>query len=392
MPNYIWLGIDHTGKKTTGINYANNYEQLKIYLIKQNILVLRAIIEKNNKIKPKYLAVFIEQLAILINANVSLIDSLNIIAQDEKNKILKNFILLCKNSISSGKSLSQTLSQYYSDNNKILCNLINVGEQSGTLDIVLNELADYFIKSNLQKQKIMRALLYPSVILISMIIVIAILLLFVIPQFKTMYDSLGAQLPIYTQFIINCGIFLQNNYIYTLSCVFCLIISIKFFLWYSINFRRYIADIILRLPIIGKIFIYNIIAQLTKTIGLSFKSGIPLLEAINLSIGVINHWRYQLAMQNIANSITNGEAFSNSLEKQKIFPQKVIQLVALGEETGTLDKMLEKVASIYNNKLNNIIDNLNNLLEPIIMLVLGVLVGGLVIGMYLPIFRLGMII
>ena len=391
MPAYTWFGIDSAGKKIKGVNYANNNGQLRNKLSKQNIfpVKIKIIIFKINT---KHITAFIEQLAILINANTPLITALNILIADTKNENLKNLIIDCKNSISTGQSLYKTLCQYPQYFNNLLCNLINVGEQSGTLSIVLNELADYFTKIAAQKRKIMKALLYPIVILNIAFAVTAILLLFVIPEFKTMYESLGAHLPGYTQFIINLGDFFSSYYIFILMGIASIIIFIKLAYKYSIKFRRFTDITNLKIPIIGKILTYDITARLTKTIYLSFKSGMPLIKAIKISTGTTQNWRYQLAMQNITKSITNGKTLHSSMEEQNLFSQKIIQLVALGEETGTLDAMLEKISIIYSDELNNITDNLNNLLEPIIMLILGVLVGGLIIGMYLPIFRLGMAI
>ncbi len=394
MPTYTWSGIDCTGKKISGIAYANNISQLKIKLSKQNIFPLKIATTfwRNRKIKTKHIKVFIEQLAILINANIPLLIALNIIIQDAENESIKNLITNCKNSISAGQSLHTTLSQQPQYFNELLCNLINVGEQSGTLDIILNELTDYFTKITSQKRKIIKALLYPTTVLGITFIVMAILLLFAIPQFKTMYSGLGADLPGYTQFIINLGDFVRARWEFILGSIIGSIICTKFVHQRSLKLRQYLGDVSLKIPIVGRILTYSIIVRLTKTIALSFKSGMPLLKAIDLSINTTQNWRYQLALQNVAKSITNGKALHSAMEEQKLFPAKIIQLIALGEETGTLDVMLEKIAVIFNEKLNYITDNLNNLLEPIIMLILGVLVGGLIIGMYLPIFRLGMVI
>jgi type IV pilus assembly protein PilC len=396
MPIYNWFGIDHSGKKISGTEYANNRDQLKNKLAKQRIFLLKASIKvilwQNNKIKAKHITAFISQLAILINANTPLMTAFNIISRDEKNKNLKNLIIECKNSISAGQSLYKTLCKYPQYFNELLCSLINVGEQSGNLDLILNEVTKHFAQMALQKRKIIKALLYPAAVLGITFLVTAILLLFVIPQFKTMYSNLGAALPAYTQWIINFGDFFQKYWMLIFGGIISIIISIKIVYQRSLKLRHYFDDLSLQTPIINKILTYAIITRLTKTIGLSFRSGMPLLKAINISIGTIRNWRYQRALQKIADAIANGQMLCKSMEEQNLFPTKVIQLIALGEETGKLDVMLEKVAAIYSEELNAITDNLNSLLEPMIMLILGVLVGGLIIGMYLPIFRMGMII
>lgn len=398
MPTYIWSGIDSAGKKINGIDYANNHRQLKTKLNKQNIFPLKVkpkiviAFWRNNKIKAKNITAFIEQLAILINANTPLITALNILSMDEKNENLKNLIISCKNSISAGQSLYKTLRQHPQYFNDLLCGLINVGEQSGALDIILSELANYFTKISIQKRKIIKALLYPLAVLSITFIVTAILLLFVIPQFKTMYSSLDANLPGYTQFIINLGDFTCAYWFFILTSIVSIIVCVKIAYQHSIKCKQYIDNLNLKIPVIGKILTYGIVIRLTKTIALSFKSGMPLLKAIDISIGATQNWRYQLAMQNIIKSLANGKTLHDSMEEQKLFSPKIIQLITLGEETGTLDVMLEKIATIYSDELGGITDNLNNLLEPIIILILGILVGGLIIGMYLPIFRLGMVI
>lgn len=398
MPTYIWLGITHEGRKISGKEYAQNHSELKSKLVKQNIFLIKIkydythILKICSKIKTKDITHLIEQISVLVNANTPIIKALSIISQDEKNHKIKELIIDCKNSISEGKSLHQTWQQYPQYFTPIICSLINVGEQSGTLDIMLCELTNYLKKNELEKRKIIKALLYPVTILSITIIVILILFIFVIPQFETMFSNFGAKLPGYTQFIINLNHFLQDQWWLILGSIISILIAIKITYKRSIKFRHSLGIWLLKLPIIKKILTYSIIVRLTKTLSLTLKSGIPLITAINITTPTLLHWQYRLAMQNIKKLIANGKAFHNALQEQNLFPTKVTQLIALGEETGTLESILSKISNIYNEELNNLTDNLNTLLEPIIMLILGLLVGGLVIGMYLPIFRLGTII
>lgn len=396
MPVYTWIGIDYTGKNITGINEAKNKNHIKEILAQENIFPTK-ITRKINfysepKITTKHIYLFVEQLAILINANINLLAALNIIIIQEKHISFKKLIIKISSSISSGQSFYRALNQYPQYFNKILCNLINVGEQSGTLSIILNELAQYFTKIESQKRKVKKALLYPAIVLIVTLIVIIILLLLVIPQFEIMYTSVGASLPSYTQFILRLADFTKKYFcvIFILSII--IIFSIKFGYKYFQKFNHYIDRIMLKLPIIGSIINYSVTARLVKTIWLAFKSGIPLLEAINISCTVAQNYWYLVAMQNIIKLLNNGQSLHEAMQEQKIFPIQIIKLIAVGEETGALDSMLEKIAKIYTDKLDHIIENLNSLLEPMIMLILGVLVGGLIIGMYLPIFKLGMVI
>lgn len=396
MPTYNWVGIDHAGKNITGISEAKNKHIIRENLVQENIFPIKITRKitfySEQKIKTKQIYLFVEQLAILINANINLIAALDIITAQEKHIALKKLIIKISGSISAGQSFYQTLNQYPQYFNKIFCNLINVGEQSGTLSIILNELAQYFTKMDAQKSKVKKALLYPAIVLIITFIVIIILLLYVIPQFETMYTSIGAALPSYTQFILHLADFTKKYFCVIFIVLIVFIFSIKFGYKYSQKFNRYIDKILLKLPIVGSIINYSITARLIKTIWLAFKSGIPLLEAINVSCGVVQNYWYVVAMQNMVKLLKNGHSLHQAMQEQKIFPIQIIKLIAVGEETGVLDSMLEKIAEIYTDKLDHIIENLNNLLEPMIMLILGVLVGGLIVGMYLPIFKLGMVI
>ncbi|EKD56901.1 MAG: hypothetical protein ACD_58C00049G0003 [uncultured bacterium] len=398
MATYIWSGIDRDGKKISGIDQAVNHAQLKIKLTKQNIFPLKITLKftfvflTHQKIKTKHITNLIEQLTVLINANIPIVKALTIISQDEQNPRIKDLVINCKNSISEGKSFYQTLQQYPQYFTELICSLINVGEQSGTLDIMLQELTSYLEKTALQKRKIIKALIYPASILCVTFVVTLILLIFVIPQFEIMFSNFGAKLPSYTQFIINFSGFLQATWKFFLAIIIGSVICIKIMHNRSIKFRQFIDKLSLNIPLVKTILIYAIISRLTKTLGLTLKSGVPLLTAINISGATIPNWQYKLAIQNTIELIANGKTLNSALCEQNLFPNKVIQLIALGEETGTLDLMLEKISIIYSEELNSLTDNLNNLLEPMIMLILGVIVGGLVIGMYLPIFRLGAII
>jgi len=398
MPTYRWSGVTHEHKKISGIKYATNRIELKNNLIKQNIFPLKIkydltrILSSYSKIRAKHITHLIEQLSILINANTPIVKAFDIMSQDTENHKLKELIINCKNSILEGKSLYHTWQQYPQYFNALSCNLINAAEQSGTLDILLNELTNYLKKSELEKRKIIKALLYPTVTLSITIVVTLILLIFVIPQFESMFNNFGAKLPTYTQLIVCSSHFLQKYWPIFLSSIAGVTISVTVAYHHLTKFHQLLDLAVLKLPLIKNILTYVIITRLTKILSLTLKSGIPLVTVMNLATSTISHWQYRSAIQNAITLITNGKTLHNAMQEQKIFPTKVIQLIALGEETGTLDSMLAKIADIYNTELNNITDNLNTLLEPIIMLILGVVVGGLVIGMYLPIFRLGTII
>ena len=395
---YTWLGIDHEGKIIRGKESAKNKKQLKIKLAKKNILPLKiklsnlSYLKFNKKIKTKYIIFFIEQLSSLINSNIPLAQALTIINQEEKNHNLKKVVADCKTSISEGTSLHETLQQHPQHFNKLICGLIKAGEESGTLDVILKDLANHLKKSQSQKNKAKKALIYPGILLATTIATTSILLIFVIPELAIMFDNFEAGLPNYTKFIINLSNILKKHWQTTLISLFIITFAAKTSLKRSENLRYFLDKLSLKTPIIKKIIINANIASFTNTLSLMLSSGIPLLSAINISSDTISNRHYKKIIRKARKSLTNGKTLHEALCEQKTFPNKMTQLINMGEETGNLDYMLKKISIIYNDKLNEIIDNLNSLLEPIMILTLGSIIGGLIIGMYLPIFRLGTII
>lgn len=398
MPIYNWHGINQEGKKICGLEPAANLTQLKNKLSHQNIFPLRIKSQSSltnwfgHRIKTKHTNHFIDQLAILISNNTPIVKALKIMLQEENNLALKNLITLCQNSIAEGKSLSQTWNDYPEYFSALSCGLINAGEQSGKLDLILQELSSYLKKTALEKSKIIKALIYPATVLVVTIMVITIFLVFVIPQFATMFNNFGAELPRYTQTIIYCSNFIQTYWQIILTGIIGAIISIKIMHYRSLKFREFLDYTYFKLPIIKKILLAATLTKFTKTLGLTLNSGIPLLQAMNIAIPTVTSLHYIAALKNTTELVALGKPLHQALIKQQLFPTKMIQLLALGEETGTLDQMLTQISKIYEEELNNITDNLNKLLEPIIIIILGLIVGSLVIGMYLPIFRLGTVV
>lgn len=395
MRIYHWSGIDYAGKSITGKTTASNKQQVRAILSQENILVL-AVTRKLNlvtepKITIKHIAGVLDQLAILINANINLIAALNIIIAQEKHLKPKQLIMQLRQAIAAGQTFYQALNQYPQYFNQLVRNLSNVGEQSGNLGLVLQELAQYFAKMRLQRRQVAKALLYPAVVLLVTLMVVIILLLVVIPQFAAMYASVGMALPGYTQFVLSVAAGVKQYGGVVVAFMVVLSLGIKFSYRYCLAIKQYLDGAILKLPLIGNIINYSITSRLIKTIWLAFKAGVPLLKAIHISSGVVQNYWYVVAMRNVMNALNNGQLFHEAMQEQKIFSLQVVKLIAVGEETGTLEVMLEKIAAIYAQQLDYLIANLNHLLEPMIMLILGILVGGLVIGMYLPIFKLGMI-
>jgi type IV pilus assembly protein PilC len=394
---YNWSGINSEGKIVYGISPAKNRTELNQILLRENILALKitfdlkSLITYDHKIKTKHIILMLEQLTVLINASTPILKAFDIIIQENSNYQLKNLIISCKNSVAGGLSLAKSFKQHPEYFSEFICSIIDAGEQSGTLDVMLVELTTHLNNNQTQNRKVISALLYPLSVLIITFVTTIVLLVFVIPQFEIMFNSFGAKLPGYTCFIIALSHFLQNSWWLLLGGLIIIFWIIKIKFKQKLGFRLFCEDLGLKTPIINNIIIYGTIYRFTKVLSLTLKAGVPLLRGLNIAANTLGVLQYRKAIQNASNLVLNGNAFSKALYEQNIFPKTMISLIAAGEETGSLDIMLEKISTIHQEKLTNLSNNLNNLLEPVIILILGIIVGGLIIGMYLPIFKLGVI-
>lgn len=393
---YLWHGINNSGDKVSGEMRARSSEMCKQKLLQQQIVPIKIckakggrLVFQKNKIKKVNIIDFSKQLAVLINAGIPLVTSLDVISADGSNPALNNLVREIKTDVENGIAFSSALRRYPKCFSTLFCDLLRVGEAVGTLDIILKQLVTYDEKNLVQKRKIFKALFYPAMVLCVALIVTTILLLFVIPQFKTMFANFNAALPAYTRFVINLAEFVKSNGIFIILCVIAAIICLIKYKKHSENFAHKLDHFVLRLPLFGTLLKKNLTLRFAQTLAITFKAGIPLLESLQIVSEVMNNWTYKQAILRAKGLLASGQLLSVSLERQQLFAPRVMQLIALGEESGTLENMLEEVAKYYDSEVNHIIDTLNDLLEPVIMIVLGVLIGGLVIGMYLPIFRMG---
>jgi type IV pilus assembly protein PilC len=387
---YTWQGIDEHGMRISGQIHAESIGSAKSSLIKKHISPLKiqrkfafSLLSPKQKISHKHIADFSRQLATLISAGIPLLASLNIIEQSSEHAGLRTLLGTIKKDIERGLILSAALrkhKKYFSD---LFCNLIHAGEQSGTLDIMLNNIANYQEKTENLRRKIKKALLYPSVILATAIIVTAVLLVFVIPQFAKLFHDFGAELPVYTQLVIQLSSIIKNHFLFIIAGIISIIILFKY-----MNTDK----IILKTPIIGRILTKAIIARFSRTLAITFKAGLPLSEALQIIADTVNNQLYQQAILSIREQVASGQTITAAMANNPLFPNRARQMISIGEESGALDAMLIKIAEYYENEITYLVDNLNNLLEPTIMVILGILIGGLIIGMYLPIFRLGTVI
>jgi len=393
-----WEGIDDQGLVITGEVGAANVAELiaelqrhKITLlkIKKNRMLMRS---SSTKIKTPDLADFFREFATLITANIPIIQALTMMARDCEKKPLAAVITALKNSIEQGQTLSASLKKYPQVFNEVNCALVNVGERTGTLEVMLKYLADHLEQNASQRQRIIKALFYPALVAFIALIVTSVLLIFVVPQFQTMFANFGASLPWYTQELIYFAAGVKNYGLVIIGGVVLGFVALKIWQRHSPILALKIDQFLLVLPLINELIKKYNLAQISRTTGLAFQAGMPLLEALTLTAATIKNRIYRSEVLRIVQQITQGISLPATLSQNPLFPSRVVQLIVVGEESGTLDEMLQRITEHYETELKNITEHLNSLLEPLITIILGIIIGGLVIGMYLPIFSLGKII
>ena len=396
---YHWRGLNTHGKRVTGELKADNLVIAQKELEKQGILLLQISAKKksrfltlNQKIPRKFILDFEQQLSTLTAASIPITAALGIIQNSCSNNAARSFMTQIKDEVEKGKPLSAVLQKYPRYFNTLFCNLLQAGENSGTLEVMLRYLAVYNEKMVQQQQKIKKILLYPSIVMLVAVALTTVLLVVVIPQFQAMFASFGAALPLYTQFIIQLAFFIKTRgWIVLLVIMLFLLVAV----WARKtmpNFKIMLDRIALKLPYFGIVLQKAIVARIMRTLSIVFRAGLPLHDALSLVTGIVTNNIYKHGIDHIREQIMQGRALHVAIRASDLFPERALQLIAIGEESGTLDDMLSKIADYYESEVNYITDNLQNLLEPMIMIILGVVVGGLIIGMYLPIFQLGKIL
>ena len=394
--NYQWEGINTAGQLANGVIEARSFAIAKAELRRQGIIIKKIAKKrkplfdrKNKKIQQSDITVFSRQMATMIEAGIPIIQSFDIVAKGQANNRMKELIEAIKKDVESGTTLAQSLRKFPAFFNDLFCNLVDAGEKSGSLDIMLDKVATYKEKVESIKKKIKKALTYPMAVVVIAFLVTAGLLIFVVPQFESLFKGFGADLPAFTRAVVTLSEEFQKYWYLIFGGLFAAIYGFIYALHHSANFAQSIDRLMLKLPIIGTILEQAAIARFTRTLSITFAAGLPLVEALNAVAGATGNILYAKATMKIKEEISNGLQMHLAMEKTTLFPSMVIQMIAIGEESGTLEKMLSKVADFYEEGVDNSVDALSSLLEPIIMSILGVLVGGLVIAMYLPIFKLG---
>jgi len=396
---FAWEGTDKRGAKITGESRAASIALVRADLRRQGINPLKVKKKaaslfgaRKKKITPKDIAIFSRQLATMLNAGVPIVQAFDIVGKGHENPSMQDLILAVKADVEGGLSLTESLKKHPLHFDDLFCNLVEAGEQAGVLETLLDKIATYKEKTESIKGKIKKALFYPAAVIGIAVLVTSIIMIFVIPQFEQLFAGFGADLPIFTQIVVKMSHFMSSWW-------WAILLSLAAFgyvfgnAWKrSRSFREGFDKILLKLPVIGGILNKAAIARFARTLATMFTAGVPLVEALESVAGATGNVVYSSAVLRMREDVATGQALQLAMKQQKLFPHMVIQMVAIGEESGALDTMLSKVADFYEEEVDNAVDAMSSLLEPLIMVILGVLIGGLVIAMYMPIFKMGSVI
>lgn len=391
---YQWEGTDRKGKRQKGKMVAANEQQVKALLRKQGITPVKVKKQRSGgaigkKITALDIAIFSRQMATMMTAGVPLVQSFEIVGRGHENPRMSDLIMTIKNDIESGLNLAEALGRHPLYFDDLFVNLVEAGEQAGALETMLDKLATYKEKTEAIKAKIKKALFYPTAVLVIAFIVTAVLLIFVIPMFEELFAGFGAELPAFTQFVVNLSKFAQTwGFLVAVAAGFA---GYGFLEWKkrSRKLRELIDRLALKAPVIGDILTKAAIARFARTLSTMFAAGVPLVEALDSVAGATGNIVYETATRQMKEEVSTGTQLQVVMAQTELFPNMVVQMIAIGEESGSLDSMSAKVADFYEAEVDNAVDALSSLLEPMIMAILGVLVGGLVVAMYLPIFSMG---
>ncbi len=395
---YTWEGLDKKGSKMSGELSGHNPALIKAQLRKQGINPTKvrkksvSIFGKGKKIKPLDIAFFSRQMATMMKAGVPLLQSFDIISEGAENPNMRALVDFLKQEVSAGNSLATALRQkpeYFDD---LYCNLVDAGEQAGALESLLDRVATYKEKTEALKSKIKKAMTYPIAVMVVAVIVSGILLIKVVPQFQTVFASFGADLPAFTLMVIGLSEIVQQLWLAIIGLFIAGFFMFKRAYKQSQKFRDSIDRFLLRVPIIGPLIYKSSVARYARTLATTFAAGVPLVEALDSVAGATGNVVFKNAVNKIKQDVSTGMQLNFSMRSVSVFPSLAIQMTAIGEESGALDSMLDKVATYYEDEVDNMVDSLTSLMEPMIMAVLGVIVGGLVLAMYLPIFKLGNVV
>ncbi|HEX4969457.1 MAG TPA: type II secretion system F family protein [Steroidobacteraceae bacterium] len=394
---FVWEGTDKKGKRIKGKMLAVSEAAVKADLRRQGVLAKKVrkevqLFKSGKKITSEDIALFARQLATMLQAGIPMVQCFDIIGNGHDKPSMQKLVLAIKADIEAGTSLHEALGKHPLYFDDLFVNLVEAGEHAGALETLLDKVATYKEKTEALKKKIKKALFYPAAVLAVAVIVTIILLIFVIPQFESLFKGFGADLPAFTQMVINLSRWVQSQ-----GWWMAVVIGIGGYMFFyfkkrSRPMRRVLDRMLLKAPVVGPIMVKASIARYARTLSTMFAAGVPLVEALTSVAGATGNIVYEEATLRIRDEVSTGQRLQRSMEATSLFPNMVIQMIAVGEESGSLDAMAAKVADFYEADVDAAVDAMSSLLEPLIMAILGVLVGGLVIAMYLPIFKLGAVV
>lgn len=395
LTTYDWVALDKRGKSMKGSMPAKNASLVKAELRRQGMNP-QTVREKpkplfgstGSTVKPQDVAIFSRQIATMMASGVPMVQSFDIIADGQKNPRFKNMLIDVKQGIEGGQALHESLGRYPVQFDELYRNLVRAGEAAGVLDTVLDTVATYKERTEAIKKKIKKALFYPIMVMAVAMLVSMIMLLFVVPVFAKTFQDAGAALPMPTQVVVSASRFMQQYWWVVIGVIVGSIVAMTMAKRRSIKFAHFLDRFTLKLPVMGKILHNSAIARFARTLGVTFHAGVPLVEALDAVSGATGSVVYGDAVKQMRDDIAVGHQLQLAMRQTGLFPNMVVQMTGIGEESGALDHMLFKVAEFYEEEVNNAVDTLSTLLEPLIMVILGVVVGGMVVSLYLPIFKL----
>ena len=394
---FNWEGTDTRGKKVKGKTTAANEAAVRSELRRQGVVPKRirkesTLFKSSGRVSAADIAIFSRQLSTMLTAGIPLVQAFDIVGAGHDNPAVQRLVLNIKQDVESGASLAEALAKHPLHFDDLFVNLVTAGEQAGALETLLDKIATYKEKTEAIKKKVKKALFYPGAVMVVALIVTTILLVFVIPEFESLFQGFGADLPAFTRMIIDLSVFVRAQGIWLAMGISSGIAAYIYTYKRNKKLRKIQDRISLKLPIIGGILDKSAVSRFARTLATMFAAGVPLVEALESVAGACGNIVYEIAVLEIRDEVATGQRLQHAMENTERFPNMVIQMIAVGEESGSLDEMAGKVADFYEDDVDNAVDGLSSLLEPLIMAILGVLVGGLVIAMYLPIFKMGAVI
>jgi type IV pilus assembly protein PilC len=393
--NFLWEGKDKTGKIVRGEFRAASEAVVNTTLRRQGILpvkVKKQSFRKTGKVGEKDITLFTRQLATMLKSGVPLLQAFDIVGKGASNTAVSRLLMEIKAEVETGSALNQAFRKFPIHFDALYCNLIQAGEQAGILDSLLDRLATYKEKILAIKSKIKSAMFYPVSVLVVAFIVMAVIMIFVIPSFKQVFTSFGADLPAPTLLVIAMSDFFVANWWLIFGVIGGGLYAFFYFWKRSEAMQVFMDRLVLRLPVFGEVIRKATIARWTRTLSTMFAAGVPLVESLSSVGGAAGNHIYKMATQQIQSEVSTGSSLTAAMQDTGVFPSMVIQMVSIGEESGQLDAMLGKVADFFEAEVDDAVDALSSLLEPMIMVVLGILIGGIIVAMYLPIFKLGAVV